>query len=190
MYFGVQFKTFFAFLESFPYLLVISFIILVLVAGYIVKTSDWSYKKPFGYLAISLSGFIIIFGSALAFTNIAEQMENEAFGPRPMGRFLRPFMMHGLNERNSGILGRIISVIPEENLLIIQTPCGLKRINVSKLEEPEVIGLIRPDIFIRAIGEKRGKDFIATSLKILPDDQIPPMIGRGIRRQFGPMELK
>lgn len=180
----------FAFLESFPYLLVISLIVLILIAGFIIKTSDWSYKRPFGYLAISLLGFIIVFGSALAFTNIAERMENEAFGPHPMGKFLRPFMTCGFDERNSGIVGQVVSVISEEYILVVQTPRKLKKVDVSKLENPEVIGLLRPGIFIMAIGEKRGENFAATGLQILADDKIPPMIGRGIKRQFGPIELK
>jgi preprotein translocase subunit SecG len=35
-----------AFLESFPYMLVVSFIILILLAGYLISKSEAGYKKP------------------------------------------------------------------------------------------------------------------------------------------------
>ena len=70
---------FLTFLESFPYLLVVALIILVFCAGWLIKKSDLSYKKPFGYFAVGLICFVVIGGIILTYTTVAGKIGQENF---------------------------------------------------------------------------------------------------------------
>jgi len=72
-------------LESFPYALVAVFAASAMIAGYLIKKSNWSYHKPLGRWALALVAAVAVFGGALAYTRMSEMIENEAFGPRPFG---------------------------------------------------------------------------------------------------------
>jgi len=174
---------FYAFLESFPYLLVVSLIVFIFIAGLIIKKSDLSYKKPFGYLAIGLIVFILAAGSVLAFTNIAEDIEQQSFGPGfgPVGFIFRPFLQNGLDERNGGIAGKVVEV--DNGYIIIQTPRGLTKVDLSELETP-LKEQLQAGSFIIAIGEKKGDVFEAHSLHVVNENDLP-MIRRGVHRRFG-----
>lgn len=174
-------RGFFAFLESFPYLLVVVFVLLIFIAGFLVKKSDWSYKKPFGCLAIGIIALVIIFGSFLALTSIAERIERGAFGEHPAGMFFRPFFRPGFDERRLGEAGLIIEA--NEETVVIQTPHGLQKIDLSKLED-------KPDqplaagFFVMAVGERKGDVFMARGIRIVNEKDLL-MIRRGVRRHFG-----
>lgn len=174
-------RGFFAFLESFPYLLVAVFVLLIFVAGFLVKKSEWSYKKPFGYVAVGLIALVIIFGSVLALTNIAEQIERGAFGRHTAGKFFRPFFEHGLMEKRRGEAGRVIEV--SENYAVIQTPRGLQKIDLGGLEDkPDQLPAVGS--FIMAVGERKDDVFIAYGIRVVNEKDLP-MIRRGVRRRFG-----
>ncbi|MFA6547869.1 MAG: hypothetical protein WCT11_02910 [Candidatus Magasanikbacteria bacterium] len=171
----------FAFLESFPYLLVVSLIVLGLLAGFIIKKIDFNYKKPFGYLAVGLVGFIIVGGIILAYTNVAENIEKDTFESRPGGFLFKPFLAHGLEARNRGIVGRIVEF--GDGYITIQTPQALEKIILTdnSVLPPQPIS---PGMFVMAIGVRNGKDFTVSKLQIINPEEMP-MIQRGVHRRFG-----
>jgi hypothetical protein len=166
----------FAFLESFPYLLVIAFIILIVLAGYLLTRSDVSYKKPFGYLAIGMVALIMIIGGVLTYTNLGQRFEKEArAGNQPVRMFLGPMT----NARSNGIAGVVYE--SGEDYLIIQTPQGLRRVETKNIEDlPE----IKKDQFVIAVGEAGEFNFIAKKIKIV-DKNAMPAVDRGIDFKFG-----
>ncbi|MBI5221427.1 MAG: hypothetical protein HY979_01325 [Candidatus Magasanikbacteria bacterium] len=174
---------FFAFLESFPYLLVVSLIIFIFIAGILFKKTEIAYQKPFGYLALGLVVFILLSGVALAFTNIAEQIEQQTFEARPFGFFFRPFLHQGMEDRQSGIVGRIIQV--GDTYLIIQTPRAIEKLDITELINPDK-NILKEGNLIMAVGQREDNIFKVKNLRAIDQNEMP-MIRRGIHRRFGPM---
>lgn len=171
---------FLAFLESFPYLLVVSFILFLFLAGYLITKSDVSYRKPFKYFAIALLFFIIISGTSFAFAGVVEKIEKEAYSSPYAGIFLKPFFKKGMKMRGRGISG-VISEIGD-NYLIVETPCGLQKISLEKTIVGTLQQFKKGDSIV-AIGERREKDFLAIKIRVISEDEIP-MIKRGINRHL------
>lgn len=171
----------FAFLESFPYALVIGLIILVFAAALIVKRGGYLYQRPFGRIAVGLVCFILAVGVVLTFTDIAERIEMRAFGPHPDGMFFRPFLGHGLDERSGGVAGRIIEL--GENFINIQSPRDVTEVDLSRLESP-LPEPLSPGQFVIVVGERQENIFIAKSLRVVGEGEMP-MIRRGVHRRFG-----
>lgn len=166
----------FAFLESFPYLLVVVFIILIVLSGYLITRSDVSYKKPFGYLAIGLVVFIMLFGGILTYTNLGKEFEARARQGGPAQMLLHPMM----NERDNGVAGVVFE--KGEDYLILQTPQGLKTVDLKDLKDvPE----IEKGQFIIAVGKKNGNDFKVEKIKVINKEDLPA-INRGIEFKFNP----
>lgn len=162
----------FAFLESFPYLLIIVFIILIVLSGYLLTRSDVSYKKPFGYLAVSMAVIIMILGAVLTYTNLGQVLEREArAGNESMKVLFRPL----IDERNNGVAGVVFE--KGDNYLILQTPQGLKRI------ETQDVSNIEKDQFIIAVGKGDKSSFKATKIKVVNKEEMPS-VRRGIDFKF------
>ncbi len=173
----------FAFLESFPYLLVISFIFLIVLAGYLMTKSDESYKKPFGYLSIGLVAVIVVFGGILTYTNIAQSIEMEARkNSHPLGMFFNPFMRNGTEVRNRGVAGMVFET--GENYLVLQAPNGLRRVDMTGIDQDKLPQLKRGD-FVIGIGGNQGEDFVAEDIRIIDRNDIPS-VDRGIDYKFQP----
>lgn len=165
----------FAFLESFPYLLVVVFILLIILSGYLLTRSDVSYKKPFGYLAVGMVVLIMIFGGFLTYTNLGQNMEKQArMGNEPVRTFFKPLT----DVRNNGIAGIVFE--EGDGYLIIQTPQGLRRIETKNVENiPE----IEKGQFIITVGNGGEFNFTATKIKIANKEDMPA-INRGIDFKF------
>ena len=159
----------FAFLESFPYLLVIAFILLIILAGYLITKSDASYKKPFGQIIIVMISIIMFFGVILTFTNISNQIEN--YSRNMKERILLPFD----NVRERGVSGIIYELY--DDYLILQTPQGLRTVKFDKDYKLEV------GQFIISVGETKQYDFFAKDIKIIKKEEIPA-VGREINFKF------
>lgn len=171
-----------AFLESFPYLLVISLILFLFVAGYLITKTEWSYKKPFKYFALSLIISVLFAGGVLAYTNLAEDIGEQAFTGRGPGSIFKPFLQRGIKMRGRGMTGKINEV--GINYLFIETPHGMQYVDLSNLEIPTDQEL-QEGQFIIAIGKRENNIFIADKMQIADEGKSPPMIRRGINRCFG-----
>lgn len=175
----------FAFLESFPYLLVVAFIIFILLAGTIIVKSDFAYKSPFGFLALAIVAMVIVCGIVLTYTGVAEKIEQEAFGSRPGGFLFKPFLSRGLEARHGGIVGRIMEI--GNSYIIIQTPRASEKIILTN-ESSLPIEPLSEGIFIVALGSRDDGDFTVSKLRIINPEEIQ-MIRRGVHRRFGQFQF-
>ncbi|KKU25722.1 MAG: hypothetical protein UX39_C0021G0004 [Candidatus Magasanikbacteria bacterium GW2011_GWA2_46_17] len=175
-----------AFLGSFPYLLIVSMVVFIFLAGLLLKRSDVSYKKPFGYLALGLVGFIMLSGSVMAFSGIPERIERESYSQRPSGRIFRPFMRHGLGERRRGVAGRVVET--GDGYINIQTPRSVVKVVLSALQN-QPSEMPATGKFVTAIGEKKGDVFMALNIRVMNERDLP-MIRRGVHRRFGEVRFR
>lgn len=169
-----------AFLESFPYLLIISFILFLFIAGYLITKADFSYKKPFKYFAVILIVFVMFVGTVLSFTNISEKFEKEIFSENSSGNILRPFLNRGMGLRNNGLSGKIFEV--SDNYLVVEIPSGLQKVNIENLEIEKEFNFEKGQ-FVIIIGERKDNDFRADKIKIVNENRLL-MIERGIHRNY------
>lgn len=172
----------FAFLESFPYPLVISLIFLLAIAGYLIKNSNWSYSYPFGRVAIALVVFIMLIGTVLTYTGIAELLEEESHSMRATGVILRPLFRPGIVDRQRGVAGQISEI--GDGYIIVQTPNNSKRIITSELSD-EILANLTSSSFIMVVGATSNGMFEARALRIVSEQEIK-MIKRGVRRRLPP----
>ncbi len=172
----------YAFLESFPYFLVVCLVLVILLSGWILKKSGVFYQKPFTYSIIGLLCLIFFVGTALAFTGLSEKIENETFSNGDAAIFFRPFIGHGIKQRQKGTAGKIIEV--GDGYIQIQTPACQKKVYLNRLVRPLETDL-KPGMFVVAVGGHDGPEFVAYDMRILAEEDLP-MIKRGIRREFGP----
>jgi len=171
----------FAFLESFPYLLVVVFIILIVLSGYLLTRSDVSYKKPFGYLAIGMVLLIMIFGGVLTYTNLGQSFEKQArIGNESARIFFKPLT----DIRNNGMAGVVFE--KGEDYLILQTPQGLRRLETKSVEN---MPTVEKGQFIITVGQGGQFNFKATKVRLTNKEDIPS-IDRGINFKFGKFDEK
>lgn len=170
----------YAWLESFPYVLVIVFTLSVFVAGWLLKRTGTLYQKSFRYVALGLVGFVLVAGAALAFTFVGETVENEAYGPQMFGAMFHSLLAPGLDERRRGAAGLIVSSTPGQ--LIIQTPRGERTIDISAIS-PLTFD-VQPGVFVVAIGERHDDVFVAAAVRVVNPSEMP-MVRRGVHRRFG-----
>lgn len=170
----------YAFLESFPYLLVISFTVFLFLAGYLLKKTDFSYRKPFGYFAASLVMFAAAMGGVLAYTDIPEKIEEQAFSKNAPGAVFKPFLKRAVELRGRGVAGKISEI--GDSYLIIETPFGAQNVDIKNLESRTVEKFAK-DQLIMAIGERRGDIFTARAARVVGEEKMP-MIRRGIHRRL------
>lgn len=170
-----------AFLESFPYYLVIGFILLIFLMGVIIKKSELFYKFSFSYSAVSLLIVVVVAGGALAYTQVPQYIEEQGYktGGSAAG-FIRPFLHNCFRERSYGISGRIIELEPQA--VILQTPDGLRRIDFTLLPDFDPSSLERGK-FIILVGDRKGDMFFARMIQVIDQKRIP-MIHRGLRHRF------
>lgn len=172
----------FAFLESFPYLLVITVVFLLFLAGYIFKKSGFFYKNPFGVSAILIVALIALVGGFLSFTSIAESIEKNSFGRDPAANmFFRPIFERGLDERERGISGRVSEI--GEGFIMVQTPRNTQKITTDKIPSEKIPPIAVGDL-VMAVGEKTDQGFVAEDIRVTNPDEMQ-MIKRGIDRRFG-----
>ena len=177
-------RGFFAFLESFPYLLVVGFIILIFVAGFIMKKSGVIYKKPFGYLALALTVFVVVTGTVLTFTNIAERIEHQSRGLHPAGRFIKPFFGPGPGGRNRGIVGRIVEIKGQQ--ITIQTSRDMQIVDLSAAKDiPGDLNILDVGLFIMAVGERKSGFFRVDRIRIIRDPGEMSLFRQDVRSRFG-----
>jgi hypothetical protein len=168
----------FAFLESFPYLLVIVFIILIVLSGYLLTRSDVSYKKPFGCLAIGMIAIIMVLGGVLTYTNLGQNFEREA---RRGNESVRVFFKPLIDDRNNGVAGIVFE--QGEDYLILQTPQGLRRVDTKDVSN------IKKDQFVIAVGSGDKSSFKATRIRVVNKEDMPS-VRRGIDFKFGEFDKK
>ncbi|KKR48440.1 MAG: hypothetical protein UT86_C0005G0024 [Candidatus Magasanikbacteria bacterium GW2011_GWC2_40_17] len=176
-----------AFWETFPYPLIIVFIVLILGGGFFLKRSEFSYKKPFGFLALALIGSILMVGAILTFTGLNEKIEKNVFGPRPGVPFSRWFLRGGLEERHNSLAGLVVEM--NDGYVVVQTPRNLQKVDFKDVLNKVSNEKLYPGVLAVFIGEKKEEVFFARDWRVLNQGEIP-LIDRNIHRRFGSFEMK
>lgn len=173
-----------AFLESFPYLLVVSFILLLLITGYLITKTEWSHKKPFKYFVIGLITLVLIIGSVIAYVGIAEQIEYQIFDNRMPGIFFKPFIGRMMGPHGRGVAGKVYEV--NNDYLILETMHGFEKISLFKLscQKTTCKDQFEVNQFIIAIGKRADNIFVVDKIRITSEDNFSPIIKRRIHRRF------
>lgn len=156
-----------AFLDSFPYALVMLLIGVILVAGYLLKKTDLIYKYSYAYVALGLLLVVVIGGVSLAATNVAETLEAQ--------RFIKPLIRRTLETRAHGVVGRVLQVAPMT--MLVQTPQGDLIIHLEYAYKP--LPTLEPGLFIMAVGKLQPPEFWAERVRV-----ISPNEARLMRRQI------
>lgn len=167
-----------AFFESFPYLLVVAYIISIVLISFIIKKSNALYKQSFNHVIISLIISITFFGAILTYANLGEKIEKESFRNNYQGRILKT-LMHPPEIRENGIAGIVYQ--SGENYLIVKTGRGLININLKEVEQNNLKEPFLGKLII-GIGEKRENEFIAKEIKEMKKKDMPG-VGRIIEYQ-------
>ncbi len=171
---------FFAFLESFPFLLLAALILLIFAAGIIIKQSNWAYKKSFGYVSVGLVVFVVVGGVCISYTPMSEQIEDMSYRPHFFGKMLKPFFPHESQEKQRGVAGRVVTSSP--GFVFIQTPRGSVKIDLSKLADSGIV--LKEGGFLMAIGQRQDGVFVAQGLRNVEEGRMP-IIRRGVHHCFG-----
>lgn len=151
-----------AFLEALPYLWIIIFILFFILASFILKQYDISYKKHFGYLSLGMFVFIIFSGSIFAMSNINKKFEQKAFEGNSY--ILRQLYGRGSGPMQFGAFGRIESI--NEKGMVIMTPHGKRMILFEENKN------FRPGDFIMASGFESNNGFEAKSVKLIDREHL------------------
>lgn len=170
----------FAFLESFPYFLVASFVVFIFLAGFIIKKSQVYYRKPFIYLTLCLLTFVLLLGSAMSFTSIKERFSRHPFSRQHFGYFGGP--IGGNNAR--GLAGRVIGL--DDQFIMIQTPSRVIKLRIPAISAEQLMAL-EPDQFVAAVGKGRGDQFTAEGFRVVGIDDMK-IIRNGVMDKFGPVD--
>jgi len=170
-----------AWLESFPYLLVISFVIFILFSVYLLKKTDLSYKKPFVYFLLALLIFVILSGSVLAFTKAIDRLENKSMEYGFGNQMLKPFLGSGCGCGNYSVAGRIMEI--KDDWLALQTPTEIKKIDLKDLDLDLKMNL-EEGFFVAILGREENEYFSAKMLKVI-DDESMIMVRRNVGKRFG-----
>lgn len=171
-------KGIYAFLESFPYLLIIALVVFFFVTGWMVKKLDITYKIPFGYTAAGMIVFVTTCGVILTYTGVSERLEMESYSTRPTAKILQPFIRPNLGLRQHSLAGRIIEI--GDGYFLIQTPVNIIKVNLVDLDLPD-LEPAATGTFMVTIGQRKDGSFTAKSFHIIKQEEMP-MIRRGVLR--------
>lgn len=156
-----------AFVDSFPYTLVLLLMGVILLAGYLLKKTDLVYKYSYAYVALGLLLVIIFGGASLAATNVAEKLESQ--------RFIKPLIRRTLEIRAHGVVGRVLQVAPMT--MLVQTPQGDLIVHLEYAYKP--LPTLEPGLFVVAIGKLQPPEFWAERVRVISPDE-----ARLLRRQI------
>jgi hypothetical protein len=168
-----------AFLETFPYWLVIGLVVCLFIAGYVLEKSNWSYKIPFKYVALFLVMIVLFSTVVITFLGIPNYIDSRVYN-HPMREVFRPFMGIGDKPHHNGVEGKVYEII--DSYLIIETPRGLEKINLTDCFNCN--DNFVKDQFVIAIGQRIEGDFMVRKIKVLDKNNFPPLIKREIDSKF------
>lgn len=166
-YLGFGQSGWFAFLDAFPYGLVLSLLAVILLAGFLLKKTDLVYRYSYGYVALGLLLVVVAGGGALAATSVAEKIESQTF--------IRPLVSRSLEKRTYGVMGRILEVAPMTVLL--QTSQGMLVVHLEYAVKP--LPTLEPGLYVVTIGKMRPPEFWADRVRV-----ISPHEARMLRREI------
>ncbi len=177
----------YAFLESFPFGLLIVFVLFAFSACMLLRFSEVSYKKPFVVAIAAMLLFITGTGYAVAKTRALDVLETASHEENFAGRALRPLFNHHERARKHGVAGRVIEV--KNGMVKIETPAGVRVLNLEKIHAGGR-GELAPGSFVMGVGDDAANgEFKMKRMRAVPDAEAP-LMKRQIRRKFGPSSMR
>jgi len=161
-----------SFIQSFPYIFVTGFIVLFIVLIRIFRTYDFSYKKPFFIIILSIALGILIIG----WVSIKQPMSQQLY--QQEGRFFRMGMMNNAN----AVTGTVIE-IKQNGLSIKNKDNEIIMINTSS-NTHYPFGQPKIGDQIRSVGSWDGTIFTAIGVRLF-DETNPSTLGPGMMRGPG-----
>lgn len=161
-----------SFIQSFPYFLLILFVLLFVFLTFLFRKFDISYKKPF--IAI----FSIIFSFILLFGWISTQY--------PLGQRLyrnNEKRLHlGMNNSKNAILGTVIQI--QKNLLMIKTADSKQIKIIIDANTHFSYGTPKIGSYIRSVGNWENDSFKAIGIRVFADIDQGYTPGQGQRKRM------
>ncbi|MFZ2206016.1 MAG: hypothetical protein WA061_03530 [Microgenomates group bacterium] len=161
-----------SFVQSFPYIFIIGFIVLFIFLIIIFKRFDFSYKKPFSIIL-----FLVVIGALLAgWISIKQPIGQRLY--QQEGRMLRMGMMNNSN----AISGVVIEI--NAKTIIIQNEKGVNTtINFSS-DTHFPFGQPKTGDSVRVVGTWDESTFNALGIRIF-DENNPSTLGPGMMKGRG-----
>lgn len=161
-----------SFVQSFPYIFVIGFIVLFTLLILIFKRFDFSYKKPFSIIL-----FLVVIGALLAgWISIKQPIGQRLY--QQEGRMLRMGIMNNSN----AVSGVVVET--GENTIIIQDEKGVNTIINFSSNTYFPFGYPKVDDTVRAIGIWSESEFNAYGIRVF-DENNPSTLGPGMMKGRG-----
>jgi len=153
------------FTQTFPYILVLSFICLFFLLSLLLRKFDFSYKKSFISILSFILGLALVFGWVSLKNPIGRKFYQKE------GRFLRIGRME--NNSNS-ISGQVLQIYG--NNLIINTYDGKSVMVKTSNNTHYPFGFPKIRGSVRTIGKWNGDNFEAVGIRVFNEDDIGGMI--------------
>ncbi len=165
-------------LKSLPYVLVISFLALFVIAVWMMSRFEISYKKPFALFVVILVAGASMGGTAIFASDfndqVQEKVDNEELKVpifKPVAKMI--YKKHGPSMmKNNGLIGKVVVPPLNSNEFIISIPQG-KQINVKLMHNykifPEDKRLATGDLIV--IMGRPIVDFHAEGIKVIEDQK-------------------
>lgn len=161
-----------SFVQSFPYIFVIGFIVLFTFLILIFKRFDFSYKKPFSIIL-----FLVVIGALLAgWFSIKQPIGQRLY--QQEGRMLRMGMMNNSN----AVSGVVVET--KVNTIIIQDENGVDTIINISSNTHFPLGQPKTGDSVRAVGTWDKSTFNALGIRIF-DENNPSTLGPGMMKGRG-----
>jgi len=170
----------YAFLESFPYWLIITFVFLVAFLGFILRKTDFSYKKSFGVLVLSILVFVVFNGTVIAYSNVSEKIDRKINNGDVVGSIFRPFINKPFKIKNNGIVGRVVEI--KEDKMRLEMPYGSEDVLLSSCINCDT--KINEGDFIVGIGKRTSKGFVVLEARVINPDRMP-ILRKRTNSRFG-----
>lgn len=161
-----------SFAQSFPYLLLVTFIFLFILLTILFRKFDASYKKPFAIILSLIFSLVLLFGW---FSN------KQNFGKKLYQREGRMFGIGMTNNQNS-VSGTVIEL--QKNLIIIKSDTKQIRIIVDDNTHFSY-GTPKIGSNIRSVGNWENENFKAIGIRVFTDIDQGSAPGQGQGQQKG-----
>ncbi len=151
-----------AFLETFPYIPLGIGILLIVLAGYILKKFDVSYKAP---IIVGVSLLILIpflGGIAINYSGVNEAIENKVENGKlpPMKQY---FGLNAPMAREHQVMGEVTNIKDDKLTIEVEKEAEIDVVIAENTSLPDGDSFSVGD-WVRAIGKKQEDSFIAQAI--------------------------
>ena len=155
--------------DNIPYDLVIIAIVFFIIANYIIRQFDFSYRKHFYLISCGVIFFIMIAGLGLMWSGVSHSMFDKISGAKILSKVYENKITN-VPSGEKAVVGKVVKISP--NSLLLQTPQG-KIIEVKftqKIEHPMDLKYGQGQM-VKIFGSKNGEVFRAQIIRVVKPGQ-------------------